>query len=193
MEPVIVTVAESVEILSPPSKVFALVRDAQAKARLNPLVQVIRIEHETPGPFREGSVTFFRLQKGKRIFEYRTRCHRLEADRLLENQAELPTLFRVRVEVEPTPDGTLLTQQEECEVGVEMLEGLPVSRRAERAWQTIKILNLVLPALGREAYAVILRERAEALRISLRRELWAWLQAIKRHLETVEEVRSAVR
>ena len=193
MEPVIITVAESVEIFSPLSKVFALVRDAQAKARLNPLIQIIRVEDETPGPFQEGSVTFFRLQKGKRIFEYRTRCHRFEADRLLENQAEPPTLFRVRVEVEPTPGGTLLTQQEECEVDLEMLEGLPVSRRAERAWQTIKILNLVLPALGREAYAVILRERAEALRISLRRELWAWLQAIKRHLETVEEVRSAVR
>jgi polyketide cyclase/dehydrase/lipid transport protein len=191
MEPVIVTVAESVEILSPPSKVFTLVRDAQAKARLNPLTQVIRIEHETPGPFREGSITFFRLQKGKRIFEYRTRCRRFEADRLLENQAELPTLFRVRVEVKPTPGGTLLTQQEECEVSLEMLEGLPVSRRAERAWQTIKILNLVLPALGREAYSVILRERAEALRISLRRELWAWLQAIKRHLETGEVVSPA--
>lgn len=34
MEPVIVTLAVSVEILSPPSKVFALVSDAQAKARL---------------------------------------------------------------------------------------------------------------------------------------------------------------
>lgn len=186
MEPVIVTVAETVEIAAPPSKVFALVSDAQAKARLNPFVQVIRIERETPGPLREGSVTFFRLQKGKRIFEYRTRCCRLEADRLLENQAELSTLFQVRVEVEAMPGGTRLTQQERCEVKLEMLEGLPVSRRAERAWQAIKLLNLALPSLGREAYGVILRERAEALRSSLRRELWTWLQAIKRHIEAGE-------
>lgn len=186
MEPVIVTLAETVDIAAPPSKVFALVGDAQAKARLNPFVQVIRIERETPGPLREDSVTFFRLQKGKRIFEYRTRCRRLEADRLLENLAELPTLFQVRVEVEAIPGGTRLTQQEKCEVTLELLEGLPVSRRAERAWQAIKLLNLALPGLGREAYSVILRERAEALRSTLRRELWTWLQAIKRHIEAGE-------
>lgn len=186
MEPVIVTVAETVEVAAPPSKVFALVSDAEVKARLNPYVQVIRIERETPGPLREGSVTFFRLQKGKRIFEYRTRCRRFEADRLLENQAELSTLFQVRVEVEAMPGGTRLTQQERCEVRLEMLEGLPVSRRAERAWQAVKLLNLALPSLGREAYSVILRERADALRSSLRRELWTWLQAIKRHIEAGE-------
>ena len=72
MDPVIVKVEVSVEIAAPPSTVFALVSDAEAKARLNPFVQVIRIERETPGPLREGSLTFFRLQKGKRIFEYRT-------------------------------------------------------------------------------------------------------------------------
>lgn len=193
MESVIVTVGESVEIAAPPSEVFALVSDAQAKARLNPFVQVIRIERETPGPLREGSVTFFRLQKGKRIFEYRTRCRRFAADRLLENQAELPTLFRVRVEVTPIPGGTRLTQEEECEIAPEMLEGLPVSRRTERAWNAIKLLNLVLPALGREAYTVILRERAETLKITLRRELWVWLQAIKQHLEARKELRSVAR
>lgn len=190
MEPVIVRVEVSVEITAPPSTVFAFVSDADAKARLNPFVQVIRIERETPGPLREGSLTYFRLRKGKRIFEYRTRCCRFEAGRLLENQAELPTLFQVRVEVDPIPGGTRLTQQEECEITLEMLEGLPVSRRAERAWQAIKLLNLALPGLGREAYRVILRERAEALRTSLRRELWTWLQAVKQHLETDEELRS---
>jgi Polyketide cyclase / dehydrase and lipid transport len=186
MDPVIVRVEASVEISAPPSMVFTFVSDAEAKARLNPFVQVIRIERETPGPLREGSVTYFRLQKGKRIFEYRTRCRRFEAGRLMENQAELPTLFQVRVEVVPIPGGTRLTQQEECEVTLEMLEGLPVSRRAEHAWQAIKLLNLALPSLGREAYGVILLERAEALRTALRRELWTWLQAVKKHIEAGE-------
>lgn len=193
MEPVIVTVGASVEIAAPPAEVFALVSDAQAKARLNPFVQTIRIERETPGPMREGSVTFFRLQKGKRIFEYRTRCRRFVVDRLLEHQAELPTLFRVRVEVAPIPGGSRLSQEEECEVAPEMLEGLPVSRRTERAWHAIKLLNLVLPALGREAYTVILGERAETLRMTLRRELRIWLQAIKEHVETGGKLGSVVR
>ncbi|HYL79938.1 MAG TPA: SRPBCC family protein [Candidatus Acidoferrum sp.] len=186
MDPVIVRVEVPVEISAPPSAVFTFVSDAEAKARLNPFVQVIRIERETPGPLREGSVTYFRLQKGKRIFEYRTRCRQFEADRLLESQAELPTLFRVRVELEPIPGGTRLTQREECELTLEMLEGLPVSRRAERAWRTIKLINMVLPGLGREAYGIILLERAEALRTALRRELWTWLQAVKQHIEAGE-------
>ena len=63
MDPVIVRVGVSVEISAPPSTVFTFANDTQAKARLNPFVQVIRIERETPGPLREGSVTYFRLQK----------------------------------------------------------------------------------------------------------------------------------
>jgi hypothetical protein len=81
------------------------------------------------------------LQKGRRIFEYRTRC--------------------VRLEMEPVPGGTRLTQREECEITAGMLEGLPVPRRAEHAWQAIKILSLVAPSLARETYAVILREHVE--------------------------------
>ncbi len=65
-----------------------------------------------------------------------------------------------------------------------MLDGLPVPRRAERAWRAIKILGLLAPSLARETYAVILRERADALRVVMERELRAWLQAIKQYLES---------
>jgi hypothetical protein len=183
MQPVILRVAAAVEIIAPAGRVFALVSDPLAKARLNPFVQVIRIEREDPEPLREGSITFYRLQKGTRIFEYRTRCLRLKPDRLLESQAELPTLFRVRVDVEPIPGGSRLTQREECEVTLTMLDRLPVSRRAERAWKTIKLVSFVVPSLARETFAVILQERAEAFRLVMERELRGWLQAIKRHLE----------
>lgn len=183
MQPVILRLAAMVEIAAPVVKVFALVSDPLAKARLNPFVQVIRIEREDPGPLQVGSLTFLRLQKGTRIFEYRTRCIRLNPGRLLENQAELPTLLRVRVEVEPIPRGSRLTQREECEVTLAMLEHLPVSRRAERAWRTIKLLSFVIPSLARETFAVILQERADALRVMMERELRGWLQAIKQHLE----------
>lgn len=183
MEPVIVRITESVEIAAPAAEVFELVSDPVAKTRLNPFLQVIRIERENSGPLQVGEVTFLRLQKGTRIFEYRTRCVRLESGRLLENQAELPTLFRVRMEVEPLAGATRLRQTEECEVTRGMLEKLPVPPRAERAWRAIKILTVVLPMLGRETYAMIARERVAALRTTMGRELQVWLQAIKRHLE----------
>ncbi|MFB3820021.1 MAG: SRPBCC family protein [Candidatus Methylomirabilales bacterium] len=183
MDPVILRIRQSVDVAAPAPAVYDLVSDPAAKARLNPFVQVIRIERETPGPLREGSVTFFRAQKGKQIYEYRTRCCQVVPGRLIENRADLPSLFRVRVEVEPVAGGSRLTQQEELEITAGMLEGLFVPRRAERAWRAIKLLHLFLPGLAREAYAVLLRERAEALRISLQRELHVWLLAIKRHLE----------
>lgn len=183
MQPVILRLAATVEIAAPAGEVFALICDPLAKARLNPFVQVIRIEREDSGPLQEGSVTFFRLQKGTRIFEYRTRCVGLTPDRLLESQAELPTLLRVRVEVESASGGTRLTQQEECEITLAMLERLPVSRRAERAWRMINLLGFVVPSLARETFAVILQERVDALRVVLERELRGWLQAIKQHLE----------
>jgi hypothetical protein len=142
------------------------------------------VERDDAGPLRDGSVTFLRLQKGRRIFEYRACCERLVPGRLLEHRAQLPTLVRVRVEVDPIPAGARLTQHEECEVTVGMLEGLPVTRRAERAWRTLKLLHLFLPGLGHETFAVILRERADALRLGMKRELRAWLEAIKAHVES---------
>jgi hypothetical protein len=184
MQPVIVRVAESVEVAAPPSAVFALVSDPLAKAKLNPFIQVIRIEREDLGPLRQGSVTFFRLQKGMRIFEYRMRCVRLEPGRLIESKAELPNLFTVRVEVESVPGGSRLAQSEECEVSPQMLEGLPVTRRAEHAWRLMKTLYFFLPELALETFAAIFHERADSLRASMQRELREWLQAVKQHLES---------
>lgn len=184
MQSVIVRVEATVEIGAPARAVFGLVSDPLTRARLNPFTQVIRIEREDAGPLREGSVTFMRLQKGRRIFEYRTRCVHLEPERVVECQAELPTLFRVRVEVEPVAGMTRLTQREECEITPEKLEDLPVPRRAERAWRAIKLLSLMAPGLARETYALILHERADVLRVSMERELRGWLQAIKDHLES---------
>jgi hypothetical protein len=184
MEPVIIQVAAAVEIGAPPAAVFALASDPLAKARLNPFTQVIRIEREDPGPLREGSVTFFRLQKGTRIFEYRMRCVRLEPGRLIESKAELSSLFTVRVAVEPAPGGSRLTHSERCEVSPQMLEGLPVTRRAENAWRLMKTLSFFLPELVHETFAVIFRERADSLRVGMERELHGWLQAIKAHMES---------
>ena len=114
------------------------------------------------------------------------RCLRLIPGRLLETRAELPMLFTVRVELDPIPGGTRLAQQEECEIDLAMLEGLPVSPRAERAWRTMRLLTFVAPAQARGKDAILLRERADALRVVLQRELHGWLEAIKRHLEAQE-------
>ena len=188
MDPVIVQVAASLDIAAPPASVFRFLCDADAKARLNPSVQVIRIERETPGPLHVGSITFFRVQKGRRIFEYRMRCVRFEPDRLIESTADLPTLFTVRVGVEGGPNGSRLTQTERCEIAPEMLEGLPGSRRAELAWKLVKILAMVAPELAHETCTLVFRRRADSLRDGMQRELLEWLRAIKAHLERAERL-----
>jgi hypothetical protein len=193
MQPVILRVAATVEIGAPAAAVFALVSDANAKAKLNPFTQVIRIEREDDGPLRQGSITFFRLQKETRIFEYRMRCVRFEPGRLIESKAELPNLFTVRVEVGAAPGGSRLSQSEECEVSPHMLEDLPVTRRAERAWRFMKTLNFFLPELAQETFTVIFRERADALRVGMQRELHGWLQAIKAHVESGDRSDRSVR
>lgn len=147
---------------------------------------LIRVEAEEAGPLREGSVIFFRLQKGRRIFEYRARCLRLIPGRLLETRAELPAPFLAQVELVPIPGGTRLAQQEECQINLVMLEGLPVSPRADRAWRFMRLLTFVAPELVRETYAILLQKRADALRVVLQEELRSSLEAIKRHLESQE-------
>jgi hypothetical protein len=64
-----------------------------------------------------------------------------------------------------------------------MLEDLPVTRRAEQAWRLMKTLSFFLPELAHETFAVIFRERADALRVGMQRELQGWLEAIKTHVE----------
>ncbi len=181
---VILRLSQAVDIGAPPSAVFRLISDPLAKARLHPEVRVVRIEREDAGPLAPGSVTFYRLQTGRRIFEYRMRCLRCEPDRLIESIADLPTRFAVRLEIEATPEGSRLTHSEECEVTAEMLEGLVVTRRAEHAWTFMKLLAFFLPGLADETLAVLFRERADALRVRMQRELRAWLLAMKQHLES---------
>jgi hypothetical protein len=189
MERVIIEIQESVEIAAPPPAVFAVVSDPQAKLALNPFVEVIRVEREGVG---EGAVTFLRFQKGHRFIEYRTCCVAYERDRLVESAADLPTLFRVRVELAPVAAGTRLTQGERCEVTPDMLEHVVATQREQRAWRTIKLMNLVFPGLVREAFSMIFHERVDAVRKTMSMELYAWLDAIRRHVEARgEAVRSA--
>lgn len=43
------------------------------------------------------------------------------------------------------------------------------------------------PELAAETFSLILRERADALQLVMRRELRAWLESIKRHLESARD------
>jgi len=176
------TFSASVWVSAEPDRVFALVSDPPRKAALNPNVQVIRVEQESEGPVREGSVFYHRLQKGQRIFDYRSRVLRIVPPALFESRAETDPPFEVRVTVEPGPGGCRLTQQETLEVRPALLDALePIPAGG---WPFRDMLGLLALFPGfRPLGSELRRGQRERLARRFTADLQAWLEAIKACLE----------
>jgi|SRR5919109_3256898 hypothetical protein len=172
----------NVEIKAEPAEVFAVVSDLRRKAHLNPNIQVIRVELEGEQLVREGSVFYHRFQRGKRILEYRSRCVRLVPPWLFESRSETDPSFEVRVTVEPTPAGCMLTQREKAEVTPELLDAFEPAPTQLLTFRDIVNLCTLFPGarpLGSELRAF---QRERVVR-KLTGELQSWLSAIRAHLE----------
>ena len=59
------TLSATVEIRAEAAEVFAVVNDLRRKARLNPNIQVIRVELEGEEPLREGSISVAGSTEGR--------------------------------------------------------------------------------------------------------------------------------
>jgi hypothetical protein len=172
----------SVEVRAEAEAVFAVVSDLRRKARLNPNIQVIRVELEGDEPIREGSVFSHRFQRGTRIVEYRSRCVGCVPPRLFQSRSETEPPFEVRVTVEPTARGCRLTQEETVEATPELLDALePPPAGPGRLREVLRWLVL-FPA-GRGLGAEIRRVQRERVAGRLAGELRAWLEAIREHVE----------
>ena len=176
------TFSASVDIRADAAEVFALVSDLRRKARLNPNIEVVRIELEGDEPVREGSTFRHRFVKAGRIFEYRSRCVRYVPPRLFESRGETDPPFEVRVTVEPAPEGCRLTQQEMVEVTPALLDALGPVGAGERAFGEAVSLLALFPAV-RQLGAELRRHQLDRAARRLTAELQAWLDAIKAHLE----------
>jgi hypothetical protein len=99
------TFSASVQVRRAAADAFALVSDLRRKARLNPNIEVIRVELEGEEPVREGLMFADRFRKGLRIVEDRSRCVRFEPPRRFVSRGKTDPPFEVRVTVEPTAAG----------------------------------------------------------------------------------------
>lgn len=174
------------------AEVFALVSDLRRKARLNPGIEVIRIDLEGGEPVREGSVFRHRFVKGGRIIEYRSRCVQYDPPRLFVSRGETDPPFEVRVMVEPTPADCRLTQQETLEVEAEALDVLDAGGAKARTFRDVLGLLALFPSarpLGSELRAL----QRERVATRLAGELALWLDAIRAHLEAVAAASGGVR
>jgi len=177
-----ITISASVQVRAGPEEVFALVSDPPRKVRLNPNVRVLRVELEGGGRVGEGAVFYHRLAKGTRLIEYRSRCVRYAPPRLFEIRGETDPPFEVRVTVEPIPEGCRLTQEERLEVTPSLLDALePAEAEGRPFWEALGLLAL-FPGSRRLASELRVHQRDRLAR-RLTRELQAWLDAIKAHLE----------
>jgi uncharacterized protein YndB with AHSA1/START domain len=177
----VTVVTRSIHIEAPLARVFALVADPAARARLSPDTTPIRVEIEGGGSLQPGSVCHYRVQSGGRILDYRMRVVEFEPPRRMAAVSDTAVPFETRIELAPENGGTRLTHSERFEPSDEMLnqalpEGLPHS-----------LLRAVYRLFLFEAAwseALRLRERQEqALARTLGEKLERWLAAIKRHLE----------
>lgn len=170
------------QVRAPAAPVFALVSDLRRKARLNPNIEVIRVELEGEEPVREGSVFYHRFRKDARIVEYRSRCVRFEPPRLFESRGETDPPFLVRVTVEPGPLGCRLTQEEAVDATPELLDALdPAPAGTGELGDVLRWLPL-FPS-GRRLGAELRAHQRDRVARHLAGELGAWLEAIRRHVE----------
>ncbi len=173
-------VTRTVLIEAPLARVFALVTDPAARARLNPDATPIETEVEGGGPLKVGSICHFRVVYGQRVLDYRMRVTEFVANRRVVSVSDTAVPFETRVELEPENGGTRLTQTERFEPSDEMLNRALPETKSGALLRLIYRLLLIEHPDG----AVSLRERQEqALMDSLGARLGAWLAAIKRHLE----------
>ena len=176
------TFSASVDIRADAAEVFALVSDLRRKARLNPNIEVVRIELEGDEPVREGSTFRHRFVKAGRIFEYRSRCVRYVPPRLFESRGETDPPFEVRVTVEAGPEGCRLTQRETLEVPAEALDALDAGPAPARAFRDIVRLLPLFPSARHLSLELRALQRERVLG-TLRGELETWLGAIRAHVE----------
>ena len=172
----------NVEIRANPEEVFTVVSDLRCKARLNPHIDVIRVELESEEPVQEGSVFYHRFYRGTRIMEYRSRCVRLVPPWLFESRSETDPPFDVRVTVDRIPTGCRLTQQEEVEVTSELLNAFESTPTKLRSFRDIMLLFALFPSMRSLGSEIGAFQRERVIR-KLAGELQSWLDAIRAHLE----------
>jgi hypothetical protein len=171
----------SVDVGATPERAFEVMSDLREKAPLNPNARSIRVELLGGEPVREGSVFAHRLQRGRQVMEYRTRCVRHDPPRRYWSRSETDPPFEVRVTVDPLAGGCRVTQEERLEVSAAVMDTLeppPGPSGLHEAFRWMALFPALRPLDGH--LRALQRDRITR---RFTAELSAWLAAIKAHLE----------
>jgi hypothetical protein len=171
-------IAESIEILSPPDKVFAFLSDVEARIRLNPSCTVIGFEELNSDRKGVSRFRFFFLMNGKRF--------KSEIVESVEKGAIVSRTvdggLQVTLSVAPTANGTRLLHEEEFSLPDEALEPETGTVSAHTFASRIvqRVLNLLV---GLDFHDVERSRKADAIISDMRQTLQTWLMRIKQKIE----------
>lgn len=172
-------VSRSVHIQAPVDRVFALVTDFAARARLNPAATPLQVEIESGKGLHIGAVYHFRLQAGGRALDYRIRIVEFIPNRRVVSLSDTTVPFEVTLETEAENGGTRLTHSERFEPSEAMLEMAP----PKNGGRFLQWLDGLLPFLDIDAAQRVHAQREQLLEEKLGGNLERWLAAIRLELE----------
>lgn len=178
-----VRVEESVDIRAEPDIVFSLVTDVARKARLDPNVSVLSVVQETEGPVGIDTVFRYRLVIEGKIADYRSRCVAFESGQMMETFSDSTPPFKIRVTVDPIPDGARLTQRESLALPVLQV---PVPKAKGLLGGIFRLLfgNSGVIKQSQESIA----DDEAQMEARFKPRLIVWLNAIKKHLEAEQDL-----
>jgi carbon monoxide dehydrogenase subunit G len=173
-------ISRSIHIAAPVDRVFALITDFEARARLNPGITPIQVELESGKILQVGTICHFRMKIDGRIVDYRTRITEFVPGRRAVSVSDTAVPFELTLETEPENGGTRLTHSERFDpTDVMLLEAAPPGGTS----RFLQLLDRMLPFLDLDMAGRLHAEREEVLRDKLEGNLDRWLAAIRRHLE----------
>lgn len=177
-------ITESIEIYRPPESVFALLRDIEARIRLNPACSVISFEPLNHKEMCAGArFRFFLMINGKRS-KYECEVVELVENRKIVSRA-LDDRLRITLTLAETPRGTMLTHDERFHLSDDIIYQAADAAPAlflPKLWRKLRQMLLGFDLLDDERA----RREREILEM-LRNVLRTWLARIK---ETVESDRA---
>jgi len=176
-------ITESVSIALPPEKIFAFLRNVEARLKLNPFYQVLNFEKLTEGDVGVGTRFRITLVSNDRKAEYESEVLSFIENRRIVTRDTQGRLL-LTLTLEETGSGTLPTHNEEFVIPPDVL--YPTEKEPNLPLWARVLMGLF--SLDRTRFTDRDTDsRTEEIKEHLRKNLKVWLLTIKEHLEHREE------
>ncbi len=172
-------VTESIEINTPVEKVFAFIKNIEGRMRLSPSYTLLSFKKLTGGDVGVGTRFRVVLLSGGKRSEYESEVLEFVEGRRIVTR-DTKGRLRLTLTLRETPNGTLLTHDEEFVIPVDVI--YPVEDDKRPLW--LKVLQGIISL---DTASFVDREkdkRIEEIKNNLRRNLRLWLGRIKEAIES---------